>query len=89
LRAWVILTVQVPVPLHPSPLQPVKLESVVALAVRVTLVPRGKDALHVPGQLIPAGSLVTVPLPAPANVTVSVGRLSVYSSAEARIPLAS
>ena len=70
LRAWVRLTVQVPVPLHPSPLQPVKVEPRAAVAVRVTLVPKSKAALHVVPQLIPAGLLVTVPLPVPAWLTV-------------------
>src|SRR5262249_17903355 len=56
---------QVPEPVH-SWLQPEKYEPVSALAVRVTEVPPGKLALHtVPcePQLIPAGVLVTFPLP--------------------------
>ena len=36
LRAWLIVTTQVPVPLHPSPLQPLKLELAPAVAVSVT-----------------------------------------------------
>jgi hypothetical protein len=74
-RAWIILTVHVLVPLHPSKLQPVKLESLAALAVNVTLVPCSKAALvaiHVLSQLSPAGLEVTVPLPVPAFTTVSV-----------------
>src|SRR5205809_863058 len=71
LRAWIMLTVQVPVPLHPSPLQPAKLEPLAALAVSVTLVPTSKAALQVLPQSIPTGLLVTVPLPVPASVTVS------------------
>lgn len=35
----------------------------------VTAVWSGKTAEHVVGQLIPAGLLVTVPLPVPANAT--------------------
>ena len=72
LRACVILTVHGPVPLHPAPLQPVNVEPLAAVAVRVTLVPEVKAALQVPGQLIPAGLEVTVPLPVPAFVTVRV-----------------
>jgi len=37
-RAWVMLTVQVPVPAH-APLQPVKVEPAAAVAARVTEVP--------------------------------------------------
>ena len=69
--AAVIVTVQVPVPLHPPPLQPVKVEPPEGVAVSVTLVPLVKLALHVLPQLIPAGLLVTVPLPVPFSVTVS------------------
>ena len=74
-RACVILTVHVPVPLHPSPLQPVKLEPLAALAVNVTLVSWSKavlTAIHVLSQLSPAGLEVTVPLPVPSLLTVSV-----------------
>src|SRR5437899_921839 len=66
------VTVQAPVPEHPPPLQPVKVEPAAALAVSVTAVPLGKLAEQVGPQLIPAGELVTVPLPAPAGVTVRV-----------------
>src|SRR5262245_20230949 len=74
-RACVIPTVHVLVPLHPSKLQPVKLESLAALAVNVTLVPWSKAvlvAIHILSQLSPAGLEVTVPLPVPAFTTVSV-----------------
>lgn len=67
----VIVTVQVPVPPQAPP-QPVKSELAPGLAVRVTTVPSAKVAAQVAGQLIPAGELVTVPLPVPAVVTVSV-----------------
>src|SRR4029450_12511825 len=69
-RAWVIVTAQVPVPVQTPPLQPVKVEPAVAVAVKVTAVPGGGDTGHVAPQLMPAGVLVTVPLPAPALVTL-------------------
>jgi len=42
------------------------------VAVRMTAVPGSNPAEHCDGQLIPAGSLVTVPLPVPAVETRSV-----------------
>ena len=68
--AALIVTVQVPVPVQP-PLQPVKVEPAAGAAVRVTTVPVVKEVEHVAPQEMPAGALVTVPLPAPALVTVS------------------
>src|SRR5207302_352776 len=65
-----IVTTQLPLPLH-APVHPVKVEPVVGVAVSVTCVPLLKLALHVVPQLIPAGLLVTVPLPVPAFVTES------------------
>jgi hypothetical protein len=67
-----IVTAQVPVPLHPPPLQPVKLDPLDADAVKVTLVLASKLAEQVAPQLIPAGLLVTVPVPLPALVTLRV-----------------
>src|SRR4029453_4897187 len=64
--------VQVPVPAHPPPLQPAKTDPADAVAVNVTELPVGKGALHVFPQLMPAGLLVTVPVPPPAFVTVRV-----------------
>ena len=66
----VSVTEQEPVPEHPPPLQPVKVEPVAGAAVRVTAVPLGKLAEQLVPQLIPAGELVTVPLPGPAVATV-------------------
>jgi hypothetical protein len=68
--APLIVTVQEPVPVQP-PLQPVKVEPAAGAAVRVTTVPVVKEVEHVAPQEMPAGALVTVPLPAPALVTVS------------------
>src|SRR2546422_897320 len=71
--------VHAPVPLQPPPVQPVKVEPAAAVAVNVTAVPLAKLAEQVAPQLIPAGALVTVPLPVPALLTVSakVGRAKV------------
>jgi hypothetical protein len=55
-----------------SPVHALKMEPVAAVAVRLTIWPEGKGALQVAPQLIPAGLLVTVPLPAPAFVMVRV-----------------
>ena len=64
-------TVQVPVPGHPvTPLQPMKVESVTATAVRITEVLKVKLAEQVIPQLMPPVELVTVPLPFPARTTV-------------------
>jgi hypothetical protein len=70
--ALVTVTVHGPVPLHPPPLQPVNSEPTAGPAVSVTTVPLIKLALQVAPQLIPAGLLVTVPVPAPASVTLSM-----------------
>ena len=59
------VTVQVSVPEHTPPLQPVKVEPAEGEAVSVTLVPFGKANEQVEPQSMPAGLLVTVPLPAP------------------------
>jgi hypothetical protein len=68
--AALIVTLQVVVPVQ-LPLQPVKVEPVAATAVRVTAVLLLNDAEHAVPHEIPAGALVTVPLPVPALVTVS------------------
>jgi hypothetical protein len=66
------VTVQVPVPEQPPPLQPVKVEPVAGAAVKVTAVPLTNPAVQVAPQEMPAGVLVTVPVPVPALLTVSV-----------------
>src|SRR5213076_214342 len=73
------VTVQAPVPEQLPPLQPVKVEPAAGVAVSVTAVPLVKLAEQVAPQLMPAGELVTVPLPVPTSLTVSakVGRLKV------------
>ena len=64
-----IVTAQAPAPVH-APLQPTNAELAAGVSFMVTTVPLVKFAAHVPGQLIPAGLLVTVPVPFPARVTV-------------------
>src|SRR5205823_13880690 len=70
--AAMTVTVQAPVPEHPPPLQPVKVEPAAAVAVSVTAVPLVKLAEQVAPQVMPAGVLVAVPLPVPALETVRV-----------------
>lgn len=66
------MIVHVPVPLHAAlPLQPVNVLPLFGVAVSVTAVPLLKFAEHVLPQLIPDGTLVTVPVPVPAFVTVN------------------
>jgi hypothetical protein len=71
LRAALIVTVHVAAP-EQSPDQPVKTDPAEADAVSVTTVPSLIAEEHVAPQLIPPTSDVTVPVPVPAFVTVSV-----------------
>ena len=66
------VTTQRSVPLHPAPVHPAKTESVPGEAVSVTVSPGTYVAPQVALQSMPAGTLVTVPLPAPAVLTVKV-----------------
>lgn len=66
------VTVQVEAVPQLATLQLAKDEPEAAVSERVTWVPDGKLELQVPGQLIPAGALVTVPAPVPALLTVRV-----------------
>jgi hypothetical protein len=63
--------VQTAVPLHPPPDHPANADPALGAAASVTDAPVAKLALQVEPQLIPAGVLVTVPVPLPALVTVS------------------
>ena len=70
--AALIVTMQVEaVPLHAPP-QPENELPEPGAAVNVTLVPLVKLALHVVPQLMPAGLLVTVPVPDLVTVTCCV-----------------
>ena len=60
-------------PEQPPPLQPVKLEPSLGVAVRLTVAPEVKLCEHDPGHEIDASSLETAPDPLPAVVTVSNG----------------
>ena len=64
-----MVTVHVPVPLHPPPDQPVKVEVASGVAARVTNVPLLYEEEQVEPQVMPDGLLVTVPVPVPAFVT--------------------
>ena len=68
--AALIVTAQTPVPVQ-APLQPLNSEPLAALAVRVTSAPWSKLAAQVVPQVIPAGELVTVPVPVPLVATES------------------
>src|SRR5688572_11475638 len=68
-RAWSIATVHVPVPEQPSPSQPANVEPEAGVAVSVTPEAWGKPAEQSDPQSMPAGSLVTVPLPPPDLTT--------------------
>ena len=67
-----IVTVQVPVPEHPPPDQPVNVEPDPGVAVNVTCVPTSNGAEQVLPQSIPAAELITVPDPPPAVAAVSL-----------------
>lgn len=58
-----------------APPHPAKVEPVAAAAVSVTCVPGLKLAWQVGPQLIPEGTLETVPVPDPPGTTVSTGAL--------------
>ena len=70
-RAAVIETVQVAVVPAQAPLQPAKRALAAGVAVKLTMVLLVNEVEQIPPQSMPAGELVTVPLPVPALVTVS------------------
>jgi hypothetical protein len=64
------LRLHVPVPVH-GPDHPAKVLPDAGAAVNTTAAPVRKLAVQFCGHLIPAGELVTVPVPVPALATVS------------------
>jgi hypothetical protein len=70
--AAVIEKAQLPVPVQ-APLQPVKVAPRPGVAVSVTDDPLVYVCVQATPQEMPAGALVTVPLPVPASVTVKAG----------------
>ena len=70
----IVTTIEALAPVQPVPLQPAKVELRVAVARSVTFVPLANGALQVvAGQSMPAGVDATVPVPAPARLTIRVG----------------
>jgi hypothetical protein len=70
--AAVMVTVHVPTPEHPPPLQPANVEPTDGAALSCTNVPYVYGSVQSAPQETPAGFEVTVPAPVPAFATVSV-----------------
>src|SRR5213592_1313520 len=66
------VTVHVPVPEQPPPLQPLNVDPAAGAAVKVTAVPLEYVAAQVAPQEMPAGILVTVPIAWPVLLKVRV-----------------
>ena len=66
-----IVMLQAPVPVH-APLQPLNTCPAAGVAARLTDVPDTNVAEQVAPQLMPAGALLTDPVPVPARVVVNV-----------------
>ena len=69
---WINVTTQVPLPVHPPPVQP---ENTVPLAVSVKEVPLSKEDEQALPQFMPDGLEITVPVP--ATTTARIGRSNV------------
>ena len=67
-----VLTTQALVPVHPLPLQPVKVDPPSVVAVSVTVVLLKKSPLHIAPQSIEVGAETTFPVPVPPFRTVTV-----------------
>ena len=70
--AAAMLTVQVPVPEQPPPVHPVNVDPAAGEALSVTEVPETKLAAQVLPHAMPAGLLVTVPLPTVVTLSAKV-----------------
>src|SRR5690606_41195642 len=70
------------VPLHPAPTKPRKTESAPSIALSCTVLPLAKEALQLPGQSMPAGALMTRPVPvlAPASTSTLSRRVAAAGS---------
>jgi hypothetical protein len=79
--AAVIVNVHVPVPSQGPAPQPANVDPFVGVAVNTICVPLAKLAVHAVPQLIPAGALVTVPVPVPPFVTVNATAFEVLNVA--------
>src|SRR5262249_15172578 len=67
-------SITIPVEQPASPLHPENTEFGPGVGRSVTLVPRSNNSAQSPGQAIPPGVLLTVPLPVPAIATAKVAR---------------
>src|SRR5688572_10697813 len=70
--AVTLASVHMPVPVQPPPVQPANTEPPCGPALNTSVLPAGTMVTQAPGQLMPAGLDVTVPLPAPPMTTVMV-----------------
>src|SRR5262245_6532994 len=75
--AIVIDSVQVPVPLHPPPDQPTKLDPAAGVAVSVTSLPESKVWVQSTPQLMPVPVIVPDPVPLAATVSKCVVSVNV------------
>jgi hypothetical protein len=67
---------------QPPPVQPPKVDPVAGAAVRATDVPPAKFDEQLAPHVIPAGELVTVPLPVPALITARLNVVPAVAQAE-------
>jgi hypothetical protein len=81
-----IVTVHPALPLQAPP-QPLKVQPLAGVAVKVTGVPPANPALHADGQLMPGGLLATVPLPVTLTVS-AVPLMMLTATACEAMPLA-